>query len=460
MTTESKFNRTKFKNTANSGELKAADKSVEDVIRSGQKGHYAGFLQIEPGMNKLLLYPSHEAIQQMTSEEDIKNEPFIVPKQVYWLPREVEDKDDKGEVKKDKHGKAITKVKNMPVYDARIHSEVKRDIVDFYINTLKKQLEDEFGTDKKSEEIIKQKMLPIFGSFQQKVMGIIAKPSWIMYVQKMVGDQKIFGRIEIGKAVKMRLNELIAIEEANAPIGSESNNPFTDINDRRALLVKFDDKANDARLYYTTEIDSTMDKDPKSPTYKQIATFPLSDAELEEFLNFPSLSSLYKNCYTKKDFDLALSGLVLFDDKNEFGICSNQDFLDEAEVMRNLYPDPKEESQETEVESNKEEVNMFDAMNRDEMKEFSRKNKTGILVHSKLLDDDLRNQLKEWDKRNNSVESVPEVVETIVETKKTDIEEILDKRQSAEGVKNTGSTGETAAQRIAKIRAAKKNNQL
>jgi hypothetical protein len=241
MTNESKFNRNNFKNTINSGELKAADKIVEDAINARQKGDYAGFLKIEPGINKLLLYPSHESVIQMTTDEDVKNEPFVVPKQVYWLPKEVEEKDEKGEIKKDKNGKSIIKIKNMPVFDARIHSDAKKDIVDFYINTLKTQLEAEFGPDKKDESIIKEKMLPIYGSYQKKVQGIINKPTWIMYAEKMVGNQKVFGRIEIGKAVKIRLNELIAIEESNAPIGSDSNNPFTDINDRRALLVMMQD---------------------------------------------------------------------------------------------------------------------------------------------------------------------------------------------------------------------------
>lgn len=332
---QSKFNRAKFKDNIKSDELKATDKLVEDVVRQGQRGHYAGFLEIENGFNKFLLYPSHESIQQMMPDnegQEIKNEPFVVSKQIYWLPREVEEKDDKGDVKKDKKGKAIVKIKNMPVFDGRIHSEAKKDIVDFYIQCLKKQFEEEYGQD---EEKIKELMLPIYGSYQKRVMGIIAKPGWIMYVQKLAGDQKVFGRLEFGKAVKMRINELIALEEANQPIGSESNNPFTDIEDRRALIIKYNAKAEDAKLYYMTEIDTSHNID------KVLNTYPLSDQELEEFLQYPSLSSLYKNCYTQKDFDLAITGLRIFDDNHEFNVFANQDFLDEAEQMRSLYPEPQ-----------------------------------------------------------------------------------------------------------------------
>jgi hypothetical protein len=460
---ESKFNREKFRDNTSSSSLKAADKSVENTIRTAREGHYAAFHQLEVGINKFALMPSHESIKQMMADitEEIANEPFVVSKQIFWLPREVEDKNEKGEVKKDKKGNAMMKTVNMPVFDARIHSDVKKDIVDVYINTFKKQLEEELGVGNDAEIAIKERMLHIFGKFSknpnERVQGIVGKPSWIMYAEKIVGDQKTFGRLEIGKAVKMRINELIAIEEANQPIGSESNNPFTDIELRRAMTIKYNNKAEDAKLFYITEIDSDIDKDPKSPTYKQVKFYPLSDTQLEEFLEFPSLSSLYKNCYTKKDFDLAIAGLQLFDDKQEFGVFANQDFLDEAEMMRNLYPDPKAEATEEEkAELKEKEDNLFDSMDREEMKAYARQNKTGIMIHSKLLDEDLRKQLKEWDKLHNGSESESEVKEIVKEEAKTDIEEILDKRPTAAGIKTTDSKGQTAKERIEAIRKGKK----
>lgn len=454
--TESKFNRSKFKDSTSSDALKAADKSVENVVRTNQRGNYAGFHTIENGINKFVLMPSHESIKQMMSDDDIKGEPFVVPKQIFWLPREVEDKDEKGAVKKDKKGNAIMKVINYPVMDARIHSEVKRDIVDVYINTFKKQLEEELGTGKDAEAAIKERMLIVYGSYQKHIQGIVGKASWIMYAEKITGDQKVFGRLEIGKAVKMRINELIAIEEANMPIGTETNNPFTDIELRRALTIKYNSKAEDAKLYYITEIDSDIDKDPKSPTYKQVKFYPIPDQQLEEFLKFPSLSLLYKNCYTTKDFDYAISGLKMFDDKHELAIFSNKDFLDEAEHMRKLFPEPKEEEVVAETAGTEEESgDKFDNMDRDEMKEYARKNKTGIVIHSKLKDEELRDLLKDWESNQeaDSTDSGAEKkVETAAEKQDREFAETLEKKPSAQGVRAVGSSGETAAERIAKMR--------
>jgi hypothetical protein len=459
MTQTGKFNRSKFKDSVNSEELKAADKVVEDVTRQGQSGHYAGFLKIENGSNKFLIYPSHESIQQMmneNNEKEIQNEPFVVPKQVYWLPREVEDKDDKGEVKKDKKGKPLTTVKNMPVYDARIHSELKRDIVDHYITCLKAQLEEEIGSDDDAKAKIKELMLSVYGSYPKQVKGIIGKPSWIMYAQKLVGDQKVFGRVECGKAVKMGVNDIIAIEESNQPIGSESNNPLTDIEDRRALIITYNDKAEKSTDYYKVSIDTSYNK-----TDKRIITYPLSDADLEEFLQYPSLSSLYKHCYTQKDFDLALEGLRLFDDKNEFNVFSNPDFLDEAEEMRKLYPEPKQEEQTPGETINESEGDKFDNMDREEMKKYSRENKTGIAIHSKLIDEDLRAQLKEWEKANTSSE-VDEKIEdededpapsSSKDVSTKDIDAVLDKKP---GLVEKNEKALSTKERIAKIKAGVK----
>jgi hypothetical protein len=178
--------------------------------------------------------------------------------------------------------------------------------------------------------------------------------------------------------------------------------------------------------------------------------------DLEKFLNFPPLSTLYKNCYTQKDFDIALAGLNIFDDKNEFGVFANQDFLDEAEAMRKLYPESKLEKR-TDVETvNAENIDTedkFELMNRDELKEYSRTNKTGVAIHSKLTDDDLRALLKEWDKLNNGEDQAPDD-KTVV--KKTGIDEIPDKHPSVEGVKTKNSSGLTAAERIALIRNGNK----
>lgn len=429
---ESKFNRSKFKDSTTSAELKASDKSVEDTVKSSGSGNYTKFLDIETGYNKFLLYPSHETIQQMLPEnegKDIPSKPFIQAKSVCWVSKEVEDKDEQGNVKKDKKGNPLMIMKRTPIFDARIHSKTGKDIVDLYITTLKKLLEEEFGTDKAAQDKIKEKMVHIYGRWSDnasmRISGIVSKPTWVVYAKKVIGSTKIFGRLEIGKAIKMRLNELIAIEEARNPIGSDSNNPFIQIDQRRALEINYNKDANDPKLIYTTEMDSSYDRDSGKLNF-----YPLTDKEMDEFLKYPSLSSLYEDSYHKGMFDTALEGLRILDDQQEYGVFANEDFVDEASMMRDLYPDVLvEDHTDAPVNAIEEDdgKNQFEKMDRDELKKFSRDNKTGIAIHSKLTDDELRNLLRNWEAGQNEAE--PEVVE---ETK----QEVVNQAETEQREKN------------------------
>lgn len=392
---QTKFQRDKYKDTTRASELKEADKAVESVTRVG-KGNYAGFVNIETGLNTFLIYPSHEAILQMIpGNEEIKSKPFIVPTQKWWLKKEVDDTDKDGNPKKDSKGRVIRKIVPSPVFDARVHSHVKKDVVDLYMKTSEAQLKAEFGDSKEAEKIIKEKMEIFYGNYSKQIKGIVGKPTWVMYVQKVVSNnQRVFGRLDVGKAVKMRINDLIALEESKSPIGTQNNNPFTDLDFRRALLITYDDKAQQAQDYYKTELDTTIDRAKGGI----VLTYPLTDADLEEFLTYPSLSKIYEDCYTKKDFDLAVQGLRLFDDENELGIFADESFTDQVAELRELFRDPEEESAETqeEVAEDDEDGDSFQRMDRNELKQFARENQTGIAIIGTMSDDDIRDRLRKW----------------------------------------------------------------
>lgn len=455
MGTESRFDRSKMKNRTSADELKASDKVLEDTVNTGQKGNYAGFLKIEGGKNVFLVYPSHEMIQQGLSEfadVEVKPKSFIQPKQQWWLPREVDDKDQQGNVIKDKKGNPVKKIINLPVYDARVHSSVKKDIVQTYIDFVKKNLEEEYGTGKDAEKIVLDKMLPIYGRWTDnpstRVASIIGKPSWIMYVKKVIGEERVFGRIEVGKAIKMRINELCSVEDSDDPISTEVNNPFIDLDDRRALVIKYNKDSKDPKLIYITEIDSSYDKETK-----QLNFYPLTDDEIEEFLKFPPLSKLYENPYTQKDFDNALEGLEIFDEQQEYGIFANQEFLDKAEELRELYPEAEAESDDSTNDDPN--VDIFEHMTRDEMKTYARENKTGIVVTPRTFptDDDLKAALRTWYKEHHPEENNEPGEAGIDSTDdKSDIEKILDETPAHLKNKNEKGTGKSATDKINKVK--------
>jgi len=330
--------RDKFRDTTRVEDLKKADQKVEKLNRT-QTSDYAGYLTIEDGENKFRIYPPHP---------NKDNHPFVQAKQLWWLPWVYEQKDDDGNVIKDKKGNPKMQDGKKRIFDARIHSKAGVDVVSEYIDFYKKMCEDA-GM---SEDEVTEAMLPIYGSYQKKIQGIVGKPGWVIYADEHNNaGGKEFGRLEIGKAVKYRLNDIIARESDDEPVGTVSQNPFTDLDDGRLLIVTYNGDAKKAADYYKTEIDSSFDKKTK-----QVNLVPLSDEELETFSKYPSLHSLFVDVYTSEDFEYAVTGLKLFDDKEELGVFEHEEWNEKVAKMAELYPDPDDDDEEKPEEEKPEET--------------------------------------------------------------------------------------------------------
>ena len=415
--------RDSFRDTTRIQDLKKADQKVEKLNRT-QSQDYAGYLSIEDGENKFRIYPPHP---------NKDSHPFVQAKQLWWLPWVYEKKDDDGNIIKDKNGNPVLQEGKKRVFDARIHSSIGSDIVAEYIDFYKKTCEDA-GM---SEDEVTEAMLPIYGSYQKKVQGIVGKPGWVIYSDKHSNSGgKEFGRLEIGKAVKYRLNDIIARESDDEPVGTVSQNPFTDLDDGRLLIVTYNSDAKKAADYYKTEIDSSFNKKTK-----QVNLVPLSDDELTTFSKFPPLHSLFVNVYTTEDFEFAITGLKLFDDNNELGVFEHEEWNEKVIKMAMLYPEPgsnkeKELSEELPEEDdndsgtpiddggpefsggedeqdNYDEQDDYDEMDRNELKVFIRDNAIPIVVKKTMLDDDLRRLIRD---HVNEVEEVEEVEDTPEDT--------------------------------------------
>lgn len=417
-----KFDRSAFKSTVSAEQLKAEDQKVDKL--SGRKeydNNFATFHKIEDGLNKFRIYPAHP---------NENGHSFVVAVQKWWLEVEVPERDGEGKEKKDGDGNTIMKIGRKPIFDARIHSSVGKDIVNEYIEFLTKMLREE-GMD---EAQIQNKLLPIYGKYSsipaQRIQGITGKPEWFMYADKITGDQKEFGKLTIGKAVKMRLNDIIATEAADEPLGSESTNPFTDPDDGRLLFITYNKNATKPADYYKTDIDSSFDK-----TTKQINLVPLNDDDLTAFMEFDSLHKQYVDCYTARDFNFAMEGLKNLDEANDFGVFQYEEFLDICEELSTAYPEPEAKTESSNSEKKAEEVGEFDFdnMTRNQLKIFNKNNNCGIVVVKSMSDDEIREQLYSWldvqekaaagDESIEEPEEVEEEIEEVEEAVEEEVEE-------------------------------------
>jgi hypothetical protein len=220
-------------------------------------------------------------------------------------------------------------------------------LIDEFIKLAHKKAETAYETDADRRKFL----VPIYGVYSKdplkKVDGISYTTKWAMYVDKIAGGNFVkFGRVEIGKLVKKKINSISAIESSDSPLGTD---PFTDLDEGRALKIIFNPNAEQADDYYTTSIDSSTvtEELPDGRKVQLLRTYPVSDDRLMTFLGAPPLAKMYREVFKRSDFDIQLTGLQLLDKQYNMGIVETEEFQRIAEEIAQFFP--VEESAKTET---------------------------------------------------------------------------------------------------------------
>lgn len=390
----SKF-REKFK-ASKISKIKEIEKEAKDSVFNNGDG--IKYLSIDEGNNKFRIYPA-------TPDYPV----FAVPVARWWMNREITYT---------KEGKEITEVVNKPVFNGVIHSKHKVDIVDEYVKFAKKHLAELFDNPEELKEQIK-----LLTHWQH---GLRFNMQWAMYADKIKGDDSEFGLLTVSNAIKNKLNELAISDDDEDVI---STDPFTDPDTGKAIIIKYNKDAVAASDKYKVNIE-----------FKK--NYSLTDEQLEHLQQQKTLSELYVDVYSRRDFDIALECLKYFDNSNDYGILDNDEFIEIVEKISELYPvesentskedakpekrtkvtSPVKNTKEEDVEEIEDEVddeaeedstddkNIFASMNRLELKKYIKANDLDINVTSKHSDDDIRDMIVDYIKSENS-EEVKEVEE-------------------------------------------------
>lgn len=328
------IDRSKFKSTL---VAKNEEKDKETAAAMGIKGGgaRADQLKITDGRNLFRIYPPHP--------ED-GGEVFAEPCARVFLPIYAQEKDADGNPQFEK-GKPKMKEFSKPIFNSRMHGGTPKDLVEEYVNLAKKIAEDEFDINDQVSKNKKTLFLDkVCGRFSktasERLPGLLYKTLYAMYVDKIEGTVKTFGKIEVGQFVKGELNKIAANEEEDDPLATD---PFTDLEFGRAVVINYNSKAAKPGDYYSVQLDSQIDKQGRA------RFFPLTDEQLETFSKVPSLVKLFKNAFKRKDFENQLAGLEYFDSKYELGIFEREEFTAIIEEINEYYPEegaeekPKEE---------------------------------------------------------------------------------------------------------------------
>jgi len=367
------IDRSKYRSTSTAA-LVDKDKEIDKKMGRSE-GQRADFLSIDNGKNVFRIYPPH------ANDGGVL---FAEPKVVTFLPIWVEEKDDKGKVKK------VLKQKN--VFNGKVHGKLTKDLVEEYINFVKKIASDKGLSGDDYTDFLS----PLYGVYSKdpakRKQGITYRNSWVLYADKHEGDKTTFGRLEIGKSVKERLNKLAAsTESSDEPAGVD---PFTGVEDGRAIIITYNKDADKPQDYYTTELDNSTTKVQGMTLVK---TYPLSDEQLEHLETFPSLVKLFHNVFSRRDFDLQLDGLKNFDEANEnYQVFSYDEWFDIVDSIEKQLPAVTEDtSKEIEEDLDKEiEGDEFDLMTRAELKAYNQSEGLNVKVIVGMSDDDLRKAIR------------------------------------------------------------------
>jgi len=383
------FDRSKFKATQVSA-LKEQEKAAKDSRNNGNSDGRVQFHKIEEGQSKWRIMPAHP---------DSKT--FMQPKQVHWLPQEVTYQRD---------GKDVTEIKRRPIFNSRTHAGTSKDIVEEYLRFVTKMVYDEI----QDPEERKKRLY----NLTHWSCGVRGRTTWIVYAQKIEGNAKTLGRLELPGLVKDKMNELAITEDQSNDV--IQTDPFTDPDSGKAILITYDKSQKEPVKKYATTLEWRGD-------------YALTDQDLEELLSADSLETIYNDSYRRKDFERALEGLRIFDEDNKYNAFGHDEWLDVCEHIDGFYVDEESDAdavdtakpseaqpplnsdskelaeKEAEQGTNQpfeEELfpkqndklpwdDEFEDMDRDALKAHIKANKLGIRVLQKYSDDDLRGLIRE-----------------------------------------------------------------
>lgn len=313
------FDRSKFKATP-INVLNAQREEAE--LRRPKGGSNIDYHRIDDGENVFRIYPAHP-------NENLTINPFNYPKSVSFLPLKRQKKDDKGNLIP-----GAFEEKRLPVFNAKVHGNLDKDIVEEYMKFAKDVAIPDFAGEDS------EKFKEVWGMITGFKTGVKPSDTWMMYADKIseTGNKK-FGLLEIKPSVKDQMAELAAKFAAG---DITSPDPFTDPDDGVCLVITKTGEGKDTRY----KADLQTKKVDKLTT--SFVPTPLSDDDLAVLEKATPLREMYYDSFKRSDFDKEMEGLQKLDTQlaregYPIQVFSYDAFLDICEQISEMVPDDDEE---------------------------------------------------------------------------------------------------------------------
>jgi len=341
------FDRSKFK-AAPMSAIEEQKTKAKQASKSFNQSGRTTFHKVEEGSNWFRVAPAHNSADS----------PYV-PIRSTFLECEVD-------IYKDGEPTGEKEVKPKPVFVAtQHHDKLTKDPIETYIDYVYKKANDEF-----QDKDDRQKFLyPITGT---KIKGkwhpgIRPSTNWQCYAWDNSGT---LGRLNLYDSWMKELRDVSARESDDAVVSVDI---FSDPDEGYPLLIE---KLKDNGKWKYNVINESLKKGEDWDDF--FKRNRVTDAQLLELTEQKSLKEMLINVYSMKDFELALDGLKRFDDKNNFGIFENDDFLNELEEIHNQVEalgekeEEKKDDEKPKTSDKKEEAEEKEKVTPIKMKKFLR----------------------------------------------------------------------------------------
>lgn len=317
------FDRSKLK--ATSMAVLEAQEKEQEVKRPTSGGNFdRNYLTVENGDNKFRIFPAHP---------DGGGQSFAEAKCVSFLSVRTAVKDDKGQPTGE------YEIKRRPVFNAKVHGNLPKDLVEEYLRVAKKIAIPEFTEDAEEQKKIWNKIVGMEG----------VKPidTWAVYAAKIEGETWNLGLLELKKSMKSQLTER-ALEFTSGDV--QSPDPYSDPDDGVCIII------NKSGQKLDTEYKVSLETRKAGKFNTEYVPTPIPDEVLEQWAKLKPLHETYVDVFTRKDFELQLDGLQRFDQelakqKYPIRVFERPEFLAVVDELLELVPEPTEQGEEGEEEA-------------------------------------------------------------------------------------------------------------
>lgn len=314
------FDRSKFKGASLkkiSEGVKEAETNSKTAKGSTGDSTRTKYHQLEEGDNWFKIAPAHD------------------PDDSPYVPIAMSNLECEGDVWKDGEKTDEKEVKNRKAFIATVHSPkdskgkliVSKDPIETYLTYLNAKLNEEYP-DKEERE---KKSAPIRG-FRAKdkwVFGIAPDHKIATWAWDMSGE---IGRLDLSRKQFKDMEKLSIRESADETIPSDI---FVDLEEGYPVVVTktVDPQGKSKKTSYSVSVAQPKKRESWEDFFARVQP---TDKQIEDWQAKKPLKDLYVGAYKENDFNMAVDGLQRFDEKWEFGIFDNQEFLDELQEISDM----------------------------------------------------------------------------------------------------------------------------